>query len=295
VKEPLNNPLLLLLGTGAGLAMITPLGKLALKAGINPFLWAGLIALAPCLVLVWFVPKQHVAWNSPALWRFGFFGGLMANFIPSSILLFAIPHIGSGLAGLMFALSPVVTALLSLMLRVRPPNKPLLAAVALGFVGAVIVVAGRNSLALPSAPQWLLLALLVPFSLAIGNVYRTAKWPEGASPVQIGVVVNSSVVPLFIVLSLWYGGGFKPLLQHPGLIFAQWAAALVNVALFFRLQWISGPTYLSQIGYVAAAISLAIGTLALGETYPWQVWLGAGLILTGLAASAWENFKPRPT
>jgi drug/metabolite transporter (DMT)-like permease len=294
VKDPMRNPLLLLIGTGAGLAMITPLGKLALEAGINPFLWAGLIALAPCLVLVWFVPKQHISWTSPALWRFGFLGGLLANFIPSTILLFAIPHIGSGLAGLMFALSPVVTATLSLLLKVRPPNKPLLIAVAFGFVGAVIVVAGRNSLTLPSAPQWLLLALLVPLSLAVGNVYRTAKWPVAASPVQIGVVVNSSVVPLFAALALWYGGGLMPLLDHPGLIFAQWAAALINVALFFRLQWISGPTYLSQIGYVAAAISLAIGTLALGETYPWQVWLGGALILTGLAASAWENFRPRP-
>jgi drug/metabolite transporter (DMT)-like permease len=295
MKDPLNNPLLLLLGTGAGLAMITPLGKLALAAGTDPFLWAGVIALAPCLVLFWFVPKQHVPWSSPSLWQFGFIGGLLANFIPSSILLLAIPHIGSGLAGLMFALSPVVTAGLSLLLKVRPPDRSLLFAVAMGFVGAVIVVAGRNSLSPPSAPQWLLLALLVPLSLSIGNVYRTAKWPEGASPVQIGVVVNSSVVPLFAALAVWNGAALQPLLHSPWLVAAQWVAALVNVGLFFRLQWISGPTYLSQIGYVAAAISLATGTLALGESYPWQVWLGAALILTGLATSTWESFRPKPS
>jgi drug/metabolite transporter (DMT)-like permease len=294
VNDPLKNPLLLLLGTGAGLAMIAPLGKLALELGINPFLWAGLIALVPCLVLVWFVPRDHVPWTSSRLWGFGILSGILSNFIPSTVLLFAIPHIGSGLAGLMFALSPVVTAALSLVLQVRPPNKPLLAAVAMGFVGAVIVVAGRNSLALPSAPQWLLLALLVPLSLAVGNIYRTAQWPKGASPVQVGVLVNISVVPAFLLISLWWGGGFYELLQNPWLALAQSAAALLNVALFFRLQWISGPTYLSQIGYVAAAVSLAVGTLALGETYPWQVWLGAALILTGLAASAYENFKPKP-
>jgi drug/metabolite transporter (DMT)-like permease len=291
LKKLLDNPLFLLLGTGAGLAMITPLGKLALQAGINPFLWAGLIALAPCLVLFWFVPKQHVPWSNPALWRYGIIGGVLANFIPSTVLLFAIPHIGSGLAGLMFALSPVVTAGLSVLLRVRPPNGPLLVAVAMGFVGAIFVVAGRNALTLPSAPQWLLLALLVPVSLAIGNVYRTAKWPEGASPIQIGVVVNSSVVPLFAGLAFWHGGGFLPLWQHPGLVLAQWLAALINVGLFFRLQWISGPTYLSQIGYVAASVSLAIGALFLHETYPWQVWLGAALIIGGIGASAAEMFN----
>jgi drug/metabolite transporter (DMT)-like permease len=288
VNRLLNNPLFLLIGTGAGLAMITPLAKLALQAGINPFVWAGLIAFLPSSVLWWFAARQGPFWNNPALWRYGLAGGVLANLIPSSILLFAIPHIGSGLGGLMFALSPVVTATLSLLLGVRPPSPSLLVAVALGFVGAVIVVAGRNALALPEAPLWVLMALLVPCSLAIGNVYRTLKWPENATPLQIAVVVNLSVVPIFIVLALWHGGSAWPLLNHPGLIAAQWLAALVNVALFFRLQWISGPTYLSQIGYVAAAISLTVGALSFGETYPWQVWTGALLIIAGIGASAWD-------
>lgn len=283
-----KNPLFLLIGTGTGLAMITPLAKLALQAGIDPFVWAALIAFLPCTVLWWFAARQGPFWKRPELWVYGLLGGIAANLIPSTILLFAIPHIGSGLGGLMFALSPVVTAVLSLILGVRPPNVPLLMAVAVGFVGAVIVVLGRNSLALPEAPHWLLVAMLVPCSLAIGNVFRTAKWPEGATPVQVGVVVNLSVVPIFIVLAIWHGGSIWPVFDNLGLTFAQWLAALLNVGLFFRLQWISGPTYLSQIGYVAATVSLAIGALYFGETYPWQVWLGAGLIIAGIGASAWE-------
>ncbi len=283
-----KNPLFLLIGTGAGLAMITPLAKLALLGGVDPFVWAGLIAFLPTTVLWWFAARQGPFWKSPQLWLYGLLGGITANLIPSSILLFAIPHIGSGLAGLMFALSPVVTATLSIILRVRPPSVPLLVAVGIGFVGAVIVVAGRNALALPDAPQWLLIALIVPCSLAIGNVYRTAKWPEGATPLQVAVVVNLSVVPIFAALAFWHGGSLWPVFDHPGLVVAQWLAALVNVGLFFRLQWISGPTYLSQIGYVAAAVSLAIGVGGLGEAYPWQVWLGAALIIAGIGASAWE-------
>lgn len=286
-----KNPLFLLIGTGAGLAMITPLAKLALQAGIDPFVWAALIAFLPASVLWWFAIRQGPFWKRPDLWFYGLLGGIAANLIPSSILLFAIPHIGSGLAGLMFALSPVVTAILSVLLAVRPPNAPLLVAVAVGFVGAVFVVMGRNALALPDAPLWLLIALLVPCSLAIGNVYRTAKWPQDATPLQVAVVVNLSVVPIFIVLAVWHGGTIWPVFDNLGLMFAQWLAALVNVGLFFRLQWISGPTYLSQIGYVAAAVSLAIGALYFGETYPWQVWLGAGLIIAGIGASAWENLN----
>jgi drug/metabolite transporter (DMT)-like permease len=295
VNKLLDNPLFLLIGTGTGLAMITPLAKLALLAGINPFVWAALIAFLPCTVLWWFAAAQGPFWKNPRLWLYGLLGGVAANLIPSSILLFAIPHIGSGLAGLMFALSPVVTATLSILLGVRPPNVPLLVAVAVGFVGAVIVVAGRNALSLPEAPFWLLIALLVPCSLAIGNVYRTAKWPDGATPLQVAVVVNLSVVPIFAALALWHGGSIAPLLDNLGLMFAQWLAALVNVGLFFRLQKISGPTYLSQIGYVAAAISLAIGAFYFGEAYPWQVWLGASLIIAGITTSAFEMLiRPKP-
>ena len=36
---------------------------------------------------------------------------------------------------------------------------------------------------------------------------------------------------------------------------------------FFRLQAVGGPVYLSQIGYVAAAVGLFSGTLFLGESY----------------------------
>jgi drug/metabolite transporter (DMT)-like permease len=288
VNKLLSNPLFLLIGTGTGLAMITPLAKLALQAGVNPFVWAGLIAFLPCTALWWFALRQGPFWKNAKLWRFGFLGGIVAILIPNIILIFAIPHIGSGLAGLMFALSPVVTATLSLLLRVRPPNVPLIIAVAVGFVGAVIVVTGRNSLSLPDAPLWLLIALLVPCSLAIGNVYRTAKWPEGATPLQVAVAVNFSMVPVFAILAILQGGSAWPIFDNFWLVFAQWAAALLNVGLFFRLQKISGPTYLSQIGYVAAAISLGIGALYFGETYPWQVWLGALLIIAGIGASAWE-------
>jgi drug/metabolite transporter (DMT)-like permease len=273
--------------------MITPLAKLALQAGIDPFIWAAMIALLPCTVFWWVAARQGPFWANPKLWRFGLLAGILANLIPFSILLFAIPHIGSGLAGLMFALSPVVTATLSLLLRVRPPSAPLLVAVAVGFVGAVIVVSGRSALALPEAPLWLLIALVVPCSLAMGNVFRTAKWPEGATPLQVAVVVNLSVVPIFAGLAVWNGGSLWPVFAQPWLVAAQWLAAIVNVGLFFRLQWISGPTYLSQIGYVAAAISLAIGALYFGEVYPWQVWLGAGLIIAGIGASAWEVLKRR--
>lgn len=283
-----NSPLALLLATGALIGLLTPLGKLAAAAGIDPYFWAALISLVPGMVLA--IATWRENWGRVDLYVFGAISGLFAYVIPNALLFTAIPHIGSGLAGLMFALSPVVTAMLSLSFNIRPPSRGLLAAIALGFLGAVLIVLGSSGLASPEAPQWLLLSLLVPVSLAIGNVYRTARWPEGAPPTQIGAASNLlSAFPL-LLLSLW-NGGFDALAiaENWRLSLSQWLASLAMFTLFFRLQWLGGPTYLSQIGYVAAALSLAIGTLILGENYPPLVWVGAAFILAGIVSVALDK------
>jgi drug/metabolite transporter (DMT)-like permease len=291
MKGLLNNPLVLLIGTGICLGLLLPLGRLAYEAGIDPFLWAAMISFVPgmCLALLALRQKRDVTLT--ALGGFGIISGLFAYVIPNAMVFLAIPHIGSGLAGLMFALSPVATAVISIIFKIRPPNRAMLLSLALGFAGAIIIVLARQSLALPSASHWLLLALIIPVSLAIGNVYRTARWPEGATPLQIGAASNLLAAPL-LLLAAWINAGqidLAPLAQHAGLSLTQWLVSLTMFSLFFRLQWIGGPTYLSQIGYIAAAVSLAIGAGVLGETYPMAVWLGAGLIIAGILTIAFEK------
>lgn len=283
-----NSPLALLLGTGALLGLLTPLGKLAAAAGIDPFLWAALISLVPGIALAIATAREN--WGRADLYSYGAISGLFAYVIPNALLFTAIPHIGSGLAGLMYALSPVITAALSFAFNIRPPSRGLLVAVALGFMGAVLIVLGRNGLAAPEAPQWLLLSLLVPVSLAIGNVYRTAKWPKDAPPTQVGAASNLLAVIPLLLLSAWNGGlQATAIFEHWQLSVGQWLASLAMFTVFFRLQWVGGPTYLSQIGYVAAALSLAIGTLILGESYPPLVWAGAAFILAGIVSTVLDK------
>ncbi len=286
----MSNPVALLLGTGACLGLLTPLARLAHEAGIDPFLWAALISLVPGFALAIVAFRRGCEADMAKLMAFGVTSGIFAYVVPNAILFLAIPHIGSGLAGLMYALSPVATAVISSIFGVRPPSRAMLVAVSLGFIGAVLIVLARNTLALPSAGSWLVIALAVPVSLAIGNVYRTAKWPERATPLQIGAMSNLMSAPLLLLASMINVGqlDLAPLVHHVPLAAFQWLASLAMFSLFFRLQWIGGPTYLSQIGYVAAAVSLFIGVGLLDETYPALVWVGAALIIAGIAASAWD-------
>jgi drug/metabolite transporter (DMT)-like permease len=60
------------------------------------------------------------------------------------------------------------------------------------------------------------------------------------------------------------------------------ASASLMFVFFFRLQAVGGPVYLSQIGYVAAAVGLFSGTFFLGERYGLLIWLGAAIIVAGV-------------
>jgi drug/metabolite transporter (DMT)-like permease len=61
--------------------------------------------------------------------------------------------------------------------------------------------------------------------------------------------------------------------------------------MLFQLQQLGGPTYLSQMGYVAAAVGVVIGVAWLGESYPVGVWVGAGVIALGIALSTWAQIR----
>ncbi len=61
--------------------------------------------------------------------------------------------------------------------------------------------------------------------------------------------------------------------------------------MFFRLQQEGGPTYLSQIGYVAAAVGAGIGVGVLGESYPAGVWAGVAIVAAGIGLTTLAQWR----
>lgn len=277
-----DNPLFLLLSTGLLLGLYMPIGKYVGAAGIDPILWSIVISCVPGLALLAFSGGISTRYLG-----FGLVAGLTAYVIPNSLSFAAIPHVGAGYVGLMFAVSPIFTAIISMVFNIRPPDTRLLISVAFGFAGAVLIVLSRQELSLGAGGPWPLIAFLIPLSLACGNVWRTARWPQGASPVQVGAAANLGALPMLAAALIAFSdhSAVAAVSSHPLLVLIQIAVSMAMFIVFFRLQWVGGPTYLSQIGYVAAAVSLAFGTLMFGEDYPWPVWLGATLIGSGVIIS----------
>jgi drug/metabolite transporter (DMT)-like permease len=288
----MNRPLLLLLGTGTMLGLNFPIGKLALSHGVNPALWAAIISLGAGISMLLIaqlrITKKS---NSDGMVKFAIVSGCLSYVIPNLLTFMVIPKIGSGLAAVMFALSPVATALISIFLRVRPPNLWGIFGIALGLVGALIITLGRNSNLETNGSSWIIIALLIPIFLGLGNVYRTLAWPEGASPHGLAANTNLAAVPFLLLIFIFTGFDLAPLASLGGLVALQILVSTIMFLMFFQLQKVGGPTYLSQIGYVAAAVGLLIGATILGEIYPTLVWVGAGVVALGIAVSTWSGLK----
>jgi drug/metabolite transporter (DMT)-like permease len=280
-----NSALGLLIVTGGLLGLTLPFGKLATANGVPAMLWAFVISggAGGVLFLVLALRRRLFALTAHRL-RYFAIAAAISYAIPNLLMFSAIPHLGAGYAGIMFTLSPVITLVLSILLGVRRPNLLGILGIAVGFVGAVLVALTRGQAERPADLFWVVIGLLIPVSLAAGNIYRTYDWPKETGPIELaaGSHLAAALMLLAGLIALGEGGSFALLSQMPWLVLAQIASASTMFAVFFRLQAVGGPVYLSQIGYVAAAVGLASGVLFLGERYQLLTWLGAVIIVIGV-------------
>jgi drug/metabolite transporter (DMT)-like permease len=168
---------------------------------------------------------------------------------------------------------------------------------ALGVAAALAgagVLAARKFSAPDASVFWILIALCGPVLLAIGNLYRTLRWPEGASPnalapgMLIAAVVLLGATSLLPNFSLTVPlGGFLPL----GLITLQAFIFAGQFQLLFLLQKTGGPVLLSLLGSVGAIVGVPVAVFLQGESPPDGLILGASLIALGVALVTWGGMK----
>lgn len=292
----LQRPAVLLLVTGTLIGFNFPLGKIAGGEGISPMIWAMIVSLGVCVLLLpVLVVKRRLTVPTGRMMRYVIISGLISFVAPNLLLFSVIPHAGAGYTGLMFALSPVLTLALAVVFRLKTPSRTGLIGIATGLVGATIVSVTRGSA--PAAPPaiWLIAALIIPVALACGNIYRTLDWPEKASPDVLAFWSHGFSVVVFLSLMLVTKGSIpvRELAQAPVAALAQMLVAGIMFPVFFRLQQTGGPVFLSQIGYVAAAVGLIAATFLLDEHYSPMTWFGAAVIALGIVVTVVAQITKR--
>ncbi|PKR54903.1 DMT family transporter [Thalassospira marina] len=277
--------LLLLLGAGILGGTSILLAKLAVGAGMTPLSYLFWQCLGAGLVLlVISALRGDVPSLAPRYLRYYFIAGLVSLALPMGVGYFMVPHLGAALAGIFTAMPPLITYLLSMCIGLERARLARMLGLMAGFVGVLFLYVPQLTAPDSTILGYLLAAAVIPVSLAIGNVYRTADWPVGARPVPLaaGMLLASAVYCLFFELGR--DQLLVPDFNHTylwGIIALQVVVAALMYMCHFELQRVAGPVYLSQIGYLMALTTLVGGVALFGETLRPELLVTLGCVVLG--------------
>jgi drug/metabolite transporter (DMT)-like permease len=212
-------------------------------------------------------------------------GALMA--LGSALGYLTVHKVGAAFIALALAFPPMLTWLLSLILRIETFDGCRLSGLLAGLAGGVLLALGKGIGAPASEVGSILLACSMPAVLALGNVFRTRYWPKGASARELAGLMLLCGAALTLPFALWLDGpaALGALFHLPVLVIllAAIISFVAQYSAFFKLQQIAGPVYLSQIGSIAALFGGPAAVVLLGEHLPQGFAVAALLIVTGLA------------
>lgn len=289
-------PLLSLLAGGSLLGVSTNLAKLAGEAQLSPlaFLYWSITGAALVLFIVSALRGQLPPISRRTLEYYsvsGFAGVAGANLLFFS----AVPHVGAGFVTLMITLPPLLTYVGALALRMEGFQTLRALGVTSALAGTVVLAARK--LSAPDADQfWILLTLAGPVLLAIGNLYRTIRWPQGVSGSALapGMLVAAAIMLLLVGLLPRFSIAVPMEQTLPFiLILIQALVFAGQFWLLFLLQKTGGPVLLSLLGSVGAMVGVPVAILLQGEAPPEGLLLGVVLIGTGIALLNFNKIKPR--
>lgn len=285
-------PLLCLLVVGGAIGVTNNVAKVGLGYGV-PLLGLLFWAVVGGAILLGIMAAA--ARRLPRLDRrtliYGLVSGLLLMAMPTAITFLAAPHVGSGFVSLSLAFVPLITYVFAVLLRIEANRWVRLAGVVAGLAGALLLAFGKTRM--PDAqPAWIAATLAIPVIIAVGNIYRTLRWPPGAASISLAPLMLTGAALWLLPAALPHAEAV--LASRPGIALAALQAAIfaLTYSVYFVLQRIAGAVYLSQIGSVGAVTGAAIAVIAFGEAMPPGFAYTVALIVAGLALF---NIRPKPT
>lgn len=287
-------PLLMLVCLGALWGANPSFSKAIVLEGIGPpaiIMWQTLGAGA-LLLVVCALRGIRVPLDRKALVYYAFIGWFCIDMAYMTLVV-VVRHIPVGLVAVITVLSPLLTYLFAIVLRLELPQPVRLAGILLGLAGVAILVLPRGSLPSPDALPWVLLALLVPTGYAAGNVFAELGRPKGGNSVALsaGTMIFAAFGGAVVSLA---GGHVQPDWAAAGraeaLIVGFAAMTAIAFLLFQGVVVRAGAVYLGQVGYLVALATIGWGMLFFGETHSHWLWIAIAVTFSGVAL---VNFGPR--
>lgn len=254
--------------------------------GVHPLGYAFWQSLGPAIVLTIFcvITKKNIANDWRSL-RFYGVASLLGIAIPNSVMYFSAGHLPSGIVAVVTNTAPMMTYVLSLLLRVEHFRFVRLFGVLLAVIG-IYCIAMPNTLSSLGDMRWVLTALITPLCFASCAVYISHYQPKNSDSLVLatGMLWGASLWLSLILLSA--GSYFYPIsfpfTASMGLIFVEIALSSLGYYLFFQLLKKAGPVYYSLVAGVVAVAGLFFGWLFFQESFQFTAIVGMVFVVLGI-------------
>ena len=258
-----------------GLEFLTPIGVAF-----------GRVSMGALTLVFWAKFKKIDLPRDKKIWLHLWVVSLLLNVIPGVLFAFAETKVTSILAGIINAVTPLMT-LLAIMVAFREekPKSFQVIGLLLGFVGVLTVLGvwqglGENPL---SAVLALLLAVTCyGFSFPYSRKFvlpRKLK-PEAMAAVQVSTGAIT-LLPFYLM------DGIAKDEYRPGPVLAMIALGVLGSGFAyiwnFKIMEAVGSAIASTVTYVTPVVAVIVGIIFLGEKVAWYEPVGAAIVLLGAA------------
>lgn len=286
----LGAPFVLLVICGFLFANKIIIAKAALNAGIQPFQLGIIGNLGAGLILLpWLIASgDRIPMERRHLILYGALGIVSLAF-PTVLSYAVVERVGPAYTSTVYSLSPLLTMTFAASLGIERMFLRRFAGIVVGLLGMIMLVQQQILQIDIGQPVWVIFGLAIPASAALGNILRTAYWPNGTSALAFscGTLFSSSLMlalvsPVFETPAEWRFADPSIILWMAGLI----GISALSYVLNFRLQQVGGPVFFSQIGYWGTGFGVLLAAALFGDvlTAPSVIGL-VGIICGGLLAN----------
>jgi drug/metabolite transporter (DMT)-like permease len=249
---------------------------------------AALRMLSAGIALFPFLLKSLKPWPGRKAFRYIMVSGLLGSFIPAFLFCLAETRVDSALAGMLNAVTPLCTLLVSVLVFNSPVPSGKWVGIILGLAGCVLLFLSKRSES-ASFHYYAGFALLATICYGF-NVNIVKHKLAGISSLQIATLSFVFLMP-FSIFILWLTGFFQLPLSQPVYlksIAASFALGMAGTALatviFYILVRRAGIIFGSMVTYGIPFVALTWGWI-FNEAVGWPQVLALGVILAGVYAA----------
>jgi drug/metabolite transporter (DMT)-like permease len=277
----------ILLSAGVSWGATYSLAKLATQDGAPPLgiaLWQGVVG-ATLLGFVEAIRRRRLPLDRHHL-LFYLVCGFLGTAIPSTLYFYAAPHLPAGVLAITLGLTPLLTFLGAVLLKLDRYALGRLLGVFLGIAAVLMIALPDASLPERTAGIWVVVALAAALSYAAENIVIAKFRPPSTQSLTIllGMMTVATLALVPIVLAT---GSFVPLAWPWGTV--EWSIvgmAAINVLsywLFIYLVGTTGPIFASQMAYLVMVSGVLWGILIFAESHSGWIWGALAVMLAGLS------------